>query len=326
MRKMMMGLLLAATAAAPALADKGGKGGGHGNGHGGGKHAQADFKGHGGGRHAQQGWSRAPAFADRGAQHRRAPPMRWYGADSFSRPIRVVRVDDKQARKAWKRELKEERKFARAVSRDEFRRPDRWTRVAPQPVYYERPIYAPVRYAEPVIRYAQPVYVRTYAQPYYPAAYAPSYGYADPYSGYYPAYSSGTGLFGGGNNLLSTLLPIVLSGVLGGDLGTGLGGWAGATGLAGLGGLSGAGYSDYSAANYGAYDGYASYGDYGNFTDYGGYTALSELTGADPYALPLQQIGYGDSLSSGLLPASYTGEGLGSLLVPALLGRGGSLF
>lgn len=173
MRKLFIGLLLAATAASPAIAGKGNHGGGHGNhgngqgNHGGGKQHGNPHQGGkqhrgGGNPHADRGGGgkhggRAVAFA-RPANH-----GNWGGHGPRAErrwerpmPIRVARFDDKQARKHWKREAKEERKFARQWERRErFRPAERIVRV-------ER--YRPtrvVRYVEPpIVRYVQPRAVR----------------------------------------------------------------------------------------------------------------------------------------------------------------------
>ncbi len=348
MRKIFIGLLLAATAASPALAGKGGHGGGHGNPHGGGgKHAGAQPHGGGnphqggnphrgggnphaaqarGGKHGGQAiaFARPASHADRGGHGPKAERQR-------SRPaqVRVVRFDDKQARKQWKREAKVEREVARQWDRRErFRPAERIVRVeryapprtirrAPTQVvrYVERPV---VRYVQPrVVRYVEPRPVRyvtrSYAPVYYrqpawtptywgddyddyapvqryyqtryysptryyaPASYryAPTSYWPDSYSPTDPFYqTSDGGLFGGGDGLLGALLPVVLQSVLGGNLGSGLGG----------------------------------------LTGYGGLTNLYS-----PDVLPLQQASYAPYADG------YGNSDLASLLLPSLLGNG-SLF
>jgi hypothetical protein len=221
MRKALIGLLLAATAASPAFAGKGGHG--HGGGGGEWKHGGREDRGgwkHGG-EHRGGGWKHA------GDEHRGGGPG-WARPAMFAQPVRVVRYDDKWARKQWKREAKEERRWARAAERRERFRP------AERIVYVER--YAPprvaARYMEPApVRYVERSYAPAYySQPtgYWPAEYAPN--------DYSPLGAGATGLFGGGGNgLLGALLPVVLQSVAGGNFG--LGGLG--SGLSGLGGLGG---------------------------------------------------------------------------------------
>jgi hypothetical protein len=288
MRKLFIGLLLAATAASPALAGKGGHGGGpKGNPHGGGHpHGNPHAVGKHGG----------PAkVAARPAFHGNGHVQQAARVNARPAPVRIVRFDAKPPHKAWKREVKAERKFARQWREH--------VRPAPQIAAVER--HAPqraIRYAEaPRVRYVQPRVVR-YVQPavvrYAPApvryvtrSYAPVY-YQQPLQRYYapanywpssygaePSYGSGLGgLFGsGGDGLLGALLPVVLQSVVGGNLG----------GLGDLGGL-------------------------------GGTSALGSLTGlGTPDVLPLEQASY----------APYANSGTGDLAsqLPSLLGSG-SLF
>ncbi len=300
MRKILIGMLLTATAVSPALADRGGKGGGK---HGGGKHAAVQHHGGavGGGKHAFRGGG------ERGPKAFRAPERRfavqhdreWRRVERFDRPVHAVRYDDKPARKAWKQAAKQERrwakdeaKFARAVARERFVPVERWSppivRSVERPVvrYYRQPAYyAPVR-SLPALA---PAWGYSASQDWW--GYGDerryddlpvSYGYHDDtHAGWPMDYASawptnygspyaqtGAGLFGGaGDGLLGALLPIVLSSVLGG-------------GDLGLGGLSGL---------------------------------------ASPAVLPLDQVGYGDSYGYG------TDGGLSSLLLPSALGSG-SLF
>lgn len=330
MRKLLIGLLAASVIASPALADKGGKG------RGGGPHKAAKAE-RGGGKQFR-------GRDDRGGQ--RARVAGWQRQDHFRRApaVRVARWDDdrgfKQQRKAWKQIRKDERRFWKEARRDW--RPDRRVvrvreavRYAPVPRYYDERVYAPVRYARPAVSYARPAY---YTQP--------NYGYSDPYLGYAQPYyaSSGFGyapygydqggLFGGGGGgILGALLPVILSSVIGGDLSGGLGGLGGPGGVGTLGGLGGltnvAAYQNgYSEPYYDAYSGYPAdygYSDYGNFSDYGSYAAVNELTGS-PYALPIDQVSYADPVAASLIPASSSGGDLSSLLLPALLNEGGSIF
>ena len=200
MRKIFIGLLLAATAASPALAGKGGHGGGHGNPHGGGKHAGAKPHGnpHGGGGnpHAAQTLGgkhggQAIAFAgpanhaDRGGHGPRVERQRPHPAQ-----VRVARFDDKQAHKQWKREAREERKVARQWDRRErFRPAERIVRVEryapPQVVHYvERPV---VRYVQPrMVRYVEPRPVRYVTRSYAPVYYQEPTYWGDDYDDYAP--------------------------------------------------------------------------------------------------------------------------------------------
>ena len=343
MRKAMIGLLLAATAAAPALADKGGKGhdGSQGQAaHGGGPKAARGGGGHAAQPHApkQMVQARAPqhfaqprapkqAFkaehrgggwkAARGSDYRFAQvqhPQRarqsahrgdWQRRAYVQRPTQFVRASDKHAANAWKQAAKQERKFQRAVARQEgFRPAQRWA-AAPAIRYDVRPVYV-----RPVVRYVASPAVR-YAPAYAPVAYA-NYGWADDdwpdYADYGPRYAAwgsayddwndddyaplsygypdsdgywptsydaayagypsyGQGLFGGGDGLLGALLPVLLQSIMGSDLG-------------GLGGLAG--------------------------------------LGSDINVLPLQQASYAPYLSGG--------NDLTSLLLPSLIGSGSGFF
>ena len=302
MRKIFIGLLLAATAASPALAGKGGHGGGHGN-HGGGKHAGGNPHGggnprHGGNPHGFHGgggkhggpamaFVRPAAHGNRGG-HGHEAERRW----ARPAPVRVARFDDKHARKAWKREAKDERKVARQwqrqprflpaerVVRVERHAPPRAVRYVPtrEVRYVERPV---IRYVQPrVIRYVEPRPVRYVTRSYAPVFYRQPVQYAIPVDradGYYdyasvprypvssyrpatsyspvdPLYRSNSGgLFGSGSNgLLGALLPVVLQSVIGGDLG-GLGGYGGLGGLTGLTGLGSPDVLPLQEASYAPY-------------------------------------------------------------------------
>lgn len=205
MRKLLIGLLLAATAASPALADKGGHGHGGGN-HGGGGHGGPHGSGNphwggggnphsGGGNDHGGGWKHAapamsfaaPAFRGNRGGHGPQVARGW----ARPAPFRAARFDDKQARKAWKHEAQDQRKFARAWERQErFRPAKRIVRVEryvpPRIVRYAPPRV--VRYVEPPVRYVQPRVVRYVAPPpvryVAPIRYAPVY--AQPNAGYWP--------------------------------------------------------------------------------------------------------------------------------------------
>jgi hypothetical protein len=286
MRKTLIALLLASVPAVPALADP-----------------DKDESGHGRGKKwhkVEREWR-----GDRGRD--------------WQRPARFVRIDrddddddddDRwERRREWREDRRDRRRYERAVWRAERQRtiPREVIRYVPAAREIERYYDAPVRYARPVARYAEPAvrYIRpqSYADyDYLPTSYAPA----------------GSGMFGNsGGGLLGGLLPVVLSGALGGGLGD-LGG------LGSLGGLTSLG------------------GGLGNLGNLGGLGGL-----ASPAVLPLDQLGYGYSqdygyeapldysyaglLASGYTPASYsdfTGAngGLTSLLLPALLSSNGSLF
>ncbi len=202
MRKIFIGVLLVATAVSPALADKGGRGDGK---HGGGKHAAVQHHGGGGGgKHAFRGGG------ERGPKAFRAPERRfavqhdreWRRAERVDRPGRVVRYDDKPARKAWKQAGKQERrwakdeaKFARAVARERFVPVERWS--PPVVRSYERPVvrydqqpayYAPVRYLPALA----PAWGYSASQDWWRDEELPlSYGYYDdPYAGWPTNYAS----------------------------------------------------------------------------------------------------------------------------------------
>ena len=303
MRKALIGLLLAAIATAPALADKGGKG--HGSGHGGRPKATAQAR-HGGGHalreHRQDFRRHVPGERPSAFRHPNRHETR------FDRPIRMAR-EDKQARKAWKREIREERGFRKAVAQQQqrFRPAERWARAVPArydapPIYrrpavrYEQPViryrtrpayYRPeVRYAQPVIRYAPPRTV-LYTPAYVPSYRAPlAYGYRPLDDDDYPAsydYDPGYGYYGNSYGLSDSGYPGYGSGLFGG--GEGLMAaltpvllqsvMGGDLGLGGLGGLTG-------------YD-----------------------SGIN--VLPLQQAGYAPYLSGG--------SDLGALLLPSVLGN-----
>ncbi|MBA2919898.1 hypothetical protein GON01_07515 [Sphingomonas sp. MAH-20] len=224
MRKLFIGLLLAATAASPALAGKGGHGGGHGNPHGGGKYAGAKPQGnpHGGGGNPHRagnqhrGGGNPHAMQARGGRHgdqamafARPASRADSGGPGFKaerqrpRPaqVRIARFDDSQARKQWKRAAKDERKVVRQldrrerfrpaerIARVEHHAPPRTIRYAPTPVvrYVERPA---VRHVQPrVVRYVErpPVrYVsRSYAPVYQQPVWTPTY-WGDGYDDYAP--------------------------------------------------------------------------------------------------------------------------------------------
>jgi hypothetical protein len=324
MRKLLIGLLMAATAASPALAGKGGHGRGHGNQggahegarphgnphqggnphRGGGKpHAdRADLGRHGG--HAVA-FARPAIHANKGGhgsrtEHQWLRPM----------PVRVARFDDKQARKNWKREEKEDRKFARERERrDRFRRAERMVRVEryappriarhaptrvvryvePRPAHYMTRSDAPVYYQEPVQIWHSPYWddgyddyvpVQRYAlvRAYRPAgspvpasySYAPTGYWRSSYNPIDPAYRGDYGAAFGGDD---GVLGALLPILLQSMLGEGLG-------SGGLGGLAGL----YS-----------------------------------PDVLPLQQASYAPYADG------YGETGLAPLLLPSLLGNG-SLF
>lgn len=352
MRRILIGLLLAATAAAPALADKGGnghggrpkggggsgwhqqggggglKGGGWNRGGGGGQQRaaqaqpRADFgRGTGGGWQHQQRFAQQqqPRFEQRGNRHAFAQgprfddrgkgkgKARWQndprprqaavfrGFDDRRDWQRQARFHDKQARKAWKRDLKDERRFQRAFARQDWVPPGhRWDRQPRFARYQQAGWYQPrVNYAPRFVRYAPvaavPVYY--YAQSWssyqgwndggWNSGYAPlgygydgygydPYAYGDDYYDYAPAryaYDDGDyspldgGLLGGGDSMLAALLPVLLQSVMGGSTA------------------------------------------FGGLTGYGG----------DVNVLPLQQASY----------APYLGDGneLSSLLLPSVLGN-----
>jgi len=293
MRKTLIGLLMASVIAGPALADDDDdRGRGKGKKH----KIEREWRGGGDDDDRRGGWKRE----------------RWSRGDDY-RPVRIVRVDrdwdddDDDRRERWQDRRKRQREYYRALQRErrdyirEARRDwrdeqsfvpvERVIRV-PAQRHYERQVYAPVRYAEPVVRYVQP---RTRIAP----------GYADSGYDYAPvSYApASTGLFGGagGGGVLGALLPIVLQSALGGGDLSGLGG------LTGLGGLADGGL--------------------------GGLGGLAGL--ASPSVIPLDSLGYGADqgfggfagpLASGYVPASYGGGDLSSLLLPALLSQGGSLF
>lgn len=227
MRKILIGMLLAATAAAPALADKSGKHGG----------PKAERHHDRGGKHAGRGGGRA--FQAEARHFDRGPDRR----GGHERRERFVRHDDKQARKYWKQEAKYDRKERRAFARDD--RGPRVERWAPAPIrYVQRPVYRDVRYAAPAYYAEAPVRRWTgYETSNWPTSY-------DRYESGYA--NSGSGLFGsGGGGLLGALLPVVLQSVVGGDLGNaGLGGLSGLGSVGGLGNVGGlgslGGYGDVS--------------------------------------------------------------------------------
>ena len=344
MRKILMGVLLAATAAAPALADKGGKGGGKhgggkpaaaahhgGGGGGGGKHAwrgggggggfdrgQVAFRGHGGGDRGPKAWR--GGGGDRGAKAWRAPERHyavqdrrdWRGGDRFDRPVRVVRYDGKHERKAWKQAAKQERrwakdeaKFVRAVARERYAPVERW--APPVARYYERPI---ARY------YQQPAY---YAPVRYLPAAAPVWGYAasndwwgaDEDWGYDAqplSYGYYDDPYAGWPTNYASAWPTNYDSPYA-DAGSGL--FGGGDGL--LGALLPIVLS--SVLGGGGDLGLGGLGGIGGLGGLGGLTGLSS-----PSVLPLEQVGYAD-------PYGYdNGGGLSSLLTPALFGGGGSLF
>lgn len=295
---------------------------------------RADFASRGNGNGNGKGkseWKREAraerAFVSPRAQHQ--PSARDWGKRKewkqrearFDRPVRVVRFDDKQARKAWKRQAKEERKFQRALARqDRFRPAERWVSAAPVVRYDRRPIYD-----RPVVRYVAPRVVR-YAPVY--ASYAPAMGWAGDdwwpeddygYSSYgygyrsiaplaygYDPYGYGGdryaydrddayGYYGTGYDLYDSVYPSYGEGLFnGGDglmatllpvlLQSVLGGDAGLGGLGGLGGLNGLG-------------GLGGLGGYDNGIN----------------VLPLQEASYAPYLTDG--------NDLSSLLLPAVLGR-----
>lgn len=323
MRKIFIGVLLAATAVSPALADKGGRGGGkhgggkpaaaaHHGGGGGGKHAwrggggsdrsQVAFRGHGGGDRGPKG--RRSDGGDRGVKAYRAPERRyavqdrrdWRGGDRFDRRVRVDRYDDKPARKAWKQAAKQERrwakdeaKFARTVARERFVPVERW--APPVARYYERPVaryYQQPDYYAPV-RYwpaATPVWGYAASNDWWDYDDQPlSYGYyGDPYAGWPTSYASAWP-----TNYDSPYAD------------TGLGLFGGGDGL--LGALLPIVLSSLLGG-----------GDMG----LGGLGGLSGLS--SPNVLPLDQVGYTD-------PYAYdSGGGLSSLLMPALFSGSGGLF
>lgn len=289
MRKIFIGLLLAATAASPALADKGG----HGRGHGGHPHGNAHGAGKAhGGKHA--GPAKKVARTDFHGNGHAKQAVR-----ARSAPIRVVRFEPRHAQKGWKREAKAERKVARQWQKDvrPARRIVRAEHSAPARVI--RYAQAPrIRYVErPAVRYVQPTVVRYAPAPvrYVSRSYAPDYYQqpiqryrsdrsADYWPGSYgviqPAYDSGVGaLFGsGGNGILGALLPVVLQSVVGGHL-----------------------------------------GGFGTLGNLGATSALDSLTGlGTPDVLPLEQASYAPYANGGTTD-------LASLLLPSLLGNG-SLF
>lgn len=312
MRKTLTALLAASVAVTPALADKGGKGNGRGGHH---KEAKAE---RGGGKQ----------FRGRGGDERRLSRDHVQARVDY-RPVRVVRADrdwndndrSQDRRKFLKERQKERRQFAREArkerreyvreARHDWRNDDvrveRVVHYAPAPRYYDRQVYVPVRYAPPAVRYVQP---RTYYAGYdvRPLAYAPAaaipyaaaapwsqsvgtgYGYApyrQDYDAYWPSSYSPLGA------------DYVAQG--GGLFGGGQGGVLGALlpvvvqSLFGGGSLGGLGMLG---------------GGLGGLTGLGGM-------GAGLDVLPLQQAGYADPYGSGDLT---------SLLLPALLSQGGSLF
>lgn len=247
MRKVLMGLLLAATAAAPAFADKGG----HGHG---GRH---DERGHGGWKHGDDG--------ERGRGRWRGEDRHgWDREARVAPPVRVVRFDeDKWERKAWKRREKEERRWAREWERHErFRPAQRMVRV--EPLIAPRPV---IRYAEPVrVRYPQAIVIPAYERPLttYPAS-APATYWPGNVSPLAPAYPAALGLLGNGGGLLGALLPVVLQSGIGNslDLGSlgglgGLGGLGSLTGLGGLGALTGSAAPDVYPLDLASYAPYSS--------------------------------------------------------------------
>jgi hypothetical protein len=198
MRKALIGLLLASLAITPALAGKDG-GGKRGHGHGK-KWHKVDRQGPG----------------DRGGWNQ--------GRDWDRRPVRIARADrdDDDDDDRWER-----RRGAHREWREVQRPVERVVRHAPAPRYVQRYAKRPVRYLDrstrysPTVRYAEPVtrYVQSDFR------YGPAdrgYGSFDDIGGYAPvsyapAALSG-GLFGGGGNgVLGALLPILLSGALGGS-------------------------------------------------------------------------------------------------------------
>jgi hypothetical protein len=312
MRKLIVGLLLASVAAGPALADDDDDDRGRGHK----KWQKTEREWRGGGRE----WNRARFDRPRFVRAERRDwdddddddddDDRWQGRRAY----RQVWRDDR-------RDWRDQQRYLRRIAREQRRyQPiERVIRYSYAPRYAERYVRQPVRYYE-----------------------AASYGYA-PTSYAAAPYGFGQGLFaGGGDGVLGALLPILLSSVIGGDLGGSLGslGGLGSVGsLAGVGGLGGIGglggltnaavyQNGYNDPYYDAYAGYPvdyGYSDYGNFSDYGSYAAINELTGV-PYSVPLQQVSYAEPLTGGLIPTAYSDGDLSSLLLPALLSQGGSLF
>jgi hypothetical protein len=277
MRKLFIGLLLAATAAAPAFADKGGNGGGKGRGaeqgQGGGKAKHGGGEGRGGGGAWKQ--DRGQSFDGGGREFRPVQARLERGRDrGFDRANRSEnafgfdRREAKQDRKAWKREAKAERRFARVREREiRYRPQERVVQVVPAHEY-ERRSY--VRNADPLpVRYVSGGYSQShYLQPL--QSWTPMYqpvSYAQAQSDYWPSnyaesggsYGNSGGLFGsdsggllggGSGGLLGSLLPIVLQSVMGGG---GLGDLGGLGGLTGLG--SGVDVLPIDQASYAPYAG-----------------------------------------------------------------------
>jgi len=264
MRKLLIGLLLAATAASPALADKGGHGHGDGGGGGGEKHAKGGGHGswkQGGGNEQDHGgsWKHAPQ-AWGGREDGRGPDRAWHREARYDAPVRALQADNKRFGKQWKREAKDERRYERAFDRREHFRPvERYVQLAPQRYGTPRPAryitsYGPVYYEVPAQQWSGYEPVQAYTGYGYAPAYS-NYGYAPAtygQAGYWPssnhyspidAASQGQGLFGGGNGVVGALLPMLLQSVLGGGV-NGIGGLGGLGSLAGLGGLGGV--NDYS--------------------------------------------------------------------------------